>query len=159
VIDHWRTFFTTEVTVAAGLTGLVFVALSINLAKIITQRVLVDRAGEALLLLSQPIVLGLTVLAPGSVQTTGITLCAISVAFAIIITSLLVRGRPEEGPMRRPFWLRAGLVEASLGSVVAGSVLLADGAAAPYGWIGFGALAGIALGIADGWVLLIEILR
>jgi modulator of FtsH protease len=55
VLGSWHTFFSTQAEVSAALTGLVFVALSINLKQILSLPGLADRAGEALLLLLLPV--------------------------------------------------------------------------------------------------------
>ena len=60
----WHTFFSTQAEVSAALTGLVFVALSINLKQILSQPGLADRAGEALLLLLLPVLTGLAGVLP-----------------------------------------------------------------------------------------------
>ena len=157
----WDTFFTTEVTVAAGLTGLVFVALSINLGSIIASGSLVARAAEALVLLVQPVLLGLIVLAPGGRRASGAALCAVAGVFVAGLVALLVQGRPRSSEDHRmlQFRVRAVVVLATMGTILAGSVLLTTGDGGAYGWIGFGALAGMTIGIVDAWVLLVEILR
>jgi hypothetical protein len=40
-----------------------------------------------------------------------------------------------------------------------GAILLLSGSSSTFGWIGFGALGGVAIGMLDSWVLLVEILR
>src|SRR5262249_51640091 len=47
----WDSFFVAQVSASAALTGLVFVALSINLQRIMNFPQLVDRAAEALIVL------------------------------------------------------------------------------------------------------------
>src|ERR1700677_4984867 len=47
----WENFFVAEVGAAAALTGLLFVAVSINLARILAVPHLPDRAGETLVVL------------------------------------------------------------------------------------------------------------
>jgi modulator of FtsH protease len=157
---QWDSFFTTEVGAAAALTGLVFVALSINLARIMQLPALVGRAAEALLLLVQPVAFGLTLLAPYGHVVTGVMTLFFGVAFAATLTVLLTRGWPPAGdPIRRQYRVRAVFVAASVAGELVGSALLVGGSSASFGWIGFGALACVAVGIVDAWVLLVEILR
>jgi modulator of FtsH protease len=53
-VGAWQTLFATQAGVGAALTGLVFVALSINLKQILALPSLAAQAGEALLLLLPP---------------------------------------------------------------------------------------------------------
>jgi hypothetical protein len=45
----WESFFIAQVGASAALTGLIFVALSINLDKVMQSPQLIGRAGEALM--------------------------------------------------------------------------------------------------------------
>jgi modulator of FtsH protease len=62
---EWTTFFSALVGAGAALTGLVFVALSINLKQILAFPGLPSRAGEAIILLMEPVIIGAIVLIPG----------------------------------------------------------------------------------------------
>ncbi len=155
----WGRFFETEVGASAALTGLVFVALSINLSRIIKTPHLVSRAFEALLLLIQPVVYGLTVLAPlGHVERGALSL-AFGTTFAVAVNVSLMRARPENGAFLREYRMRWVCVQLSMLSELVGCTLLVVGNRSGLGLIGFGALACVAIGIANAWVLLIEILR
>lgn len=60
-----ETSFTAQAEAAAALTRLVFVALSINLREIVASAPLRGRAAEALILLTQTVVVGLVAATPG----------------------------------------------------------------------------------------------
>jgi modulator of FtsH protease len=159
--EGWDSFFVALVGASAALTGLVFVALSINLERIVAQAVLVGRAAEALLLLVLPVMLGLAVLVPDvAVRTTGV-LCAIPalVVFAAV-NRTIVKSRTA-ARLRPPhaFRIRVSMAEiALLPALVGAGVLLGNSTAGAY-WIAFAVAAAIVAGIVDAWVLLIEILR
>ena len=158
--DDWTTFVTTEVGAAAALSGLVFVALSINLKSILAKPVLVGRAGEAIILLLGPVGFGLVLLSPyGHVPLGGIDL-ALAAAFGVVLNIILVRAWPawKDRP-RLPYLGRVVVVEAAVAAEIAGAAILFAAPSAAAGWIGFGGLFCIAGGIADAWVLLVEILR
>lgn len=80
-MGSWQTLFATQAGVGAALTGLVFVALSINLKQILALPGLADRAGEAVLLLLLPVMNGLVgVLPQTSRSAVGAELLAIALA-------------------------------------------------------------------------------
>jgi hypothetical protein len=60
----WEELFLAEVGASAALAGLLFVAISINLTKILEVRGLVGRAGEAIVLLVAVLVVSTLVLVP-----------------------------------------------------------------------------------------------
>jgi len=161
LLTSWHTFFSTQAEVGAALTGLVFVALSINLKQILSLPGLPERAGEALLLLLLPVLTGLAgVLPQTSVRAFGGELLGIGLVELAAVSSILGAGYTitTHRPLRE-FMIRAVAAEvAVLPTVIAGVVLLANH---PGGlWfepVGTGLC--IAAGVADAWVLLVEILR
>ena len=158
--DGWTTFVTTEVGAAAALSGLVFVALSINLKSILAQPVLVGRAGEAIVLLLGPAAFGLVLLSPyGHLRLGGIEL-ALAATFGVALNLILARAWQARKDQPRLTYLgRVVIVEAAVAAEIAGAAILLAAPSAGVGWIGFGGLFCIAGGIADAWVLLVEILR
>ena len=64
VTTGWQSFFEAEVGAAATLTGLLFVAISINLTKILGHRQLPGRAGESLVILMADLAVASVVLVP-----------------------------------------------------------------------------------------------
>ena len=158
----WAVFFTAEVGASAALSGLVFVALSINLREIIGDPALVGRAAQALLLLILPVGAGLAVLAPYDSQTDGAIALAIGTGIALAVNRLLLRAprRPDRPRRERAF--QPITIELALAPVLSGAILLASGSDLGdlgHGFLGFGDLASIGVGILGGWVLLVEILR
>ena len=100
-MGSWQTLFATQAGAGAALTGLVFVALSINLKEILALPGLADRAGEALLLLMFPVVNGLVgVLPQTSSRALGAEFLVIAIFLWSLVTRILftgrnaVRGRP-----------------------------------------------------------------
>jgi len=65
MMTGWANFFLAQVSAAAALTGLIFVAVSINLTKILAYPTLPGRALEALLYLLTVLVIGTLGLVPG----------------------------------------------------------------------------------------------
>lgn len=157
----WDPFFIAQVGASAALTGLVFVALSINLGRIMKFRQLVERAGEAVVLLVQPVVVGLAVLAPyRSIRTTGFLVLIAALACWILVNRMLVRGRsPSDGVSQAQFVGRVLLAEIALLPAIIGAIFLNASSTGGFGFIALGAVLCIAVGILDAWILLVEILR
>jgi hypothetical protein len=111
--EDWQTFYTTVATAAAALTGLLFVAMSINLRLILREPSLRGRARETLG--GMIILLGLSLLAliPGQNQSMfGAEMVAGSVvvaAIAFTLQSQTVRHLPKA---QRTRWvMRVGLLD------------------------------------------------
>jgi hypothetical protein len=161
VLLSWHTFFSTQAEVSAALTGLVFVALSINLKQILSQAGLADRAGEALLLLLLPVLTGLAgVLPQASVRVFGAELLGLGLVEVTTVSMILVFGY-KTSISRPAFEYRVRAVAAESGvitTVIAGALLLAGH---PGGLWCQAAGTGLCIvaGVADAWVLLVEILR
>jgi hypothetical protein len=157
----WSGFFAAQVGAGAALTGLVFVALSINLKQILAGPGLPSRAAEALLLLMQPVMVGAVVLIPGQTHVAlGIEILAIGVPTWFQITKMiwnaraLLRARPFGNAVTR-----IGFAEtATLTTLVAGALLVGGVTQGLYVAAG-GLLVCILDGVLDAWVLLVEILR
>jgi hypothetical protein len=60
----WESLFSAELGAAAALLGLVFVGVSINISRIVASRLLVDRSLEAIVLLTQVLVVATVGLVP-----------------------------------------------------------------------------------------------
>ena len=77
----WEELFLAEAGASAALAGLLFVAISINLTKILEVRGLVGRAGEAIVLLVAVLVVSTLVLVPDQVR--------IALGSELLVTGLL----------------------------------------------------------------------
>jgi len=161
VLGSWHTFFSTQAEVSAALTGLVFVALSINLKQILSLPGLADRAGEALLLLLLPVLVGLAgVLPQTSIRALGGELLGLGLVEMTMVSLILVAGHrfATERPPQE-FMVRVGGAEgAVVMTVIAGALLLA-GRSGGLWWEAVGTGLCIAAGVGDAWILLVEILR
>jgi modulator of FtsH protease len=161
ITSGWANFFVAEAGAAAALSGLIFVAVSINLSRIIAIRHLPERAGETLLVL----LMVLTVATFGLVPEPSRTVLGAEVAGAGLLVwgwASWVQWRAHRDPdlvAREWLWLRVlGTQLSSIPFVVAGALLLFGGAHA-LAWIVPGTIASFASGMLNAWVLLVEILR
>jgi hypothetical protein len=153
--------FATQAGVGAALTGLVFVALSINLKQILDVPGLAGRAAEALFLLVLPIFVGLAgVLPQTSVRAFGIEILVIGIIQFGAVTAFVRSGyAPSRGRPAREYRVRSVLAEVAVTPTVVAGVLMVAGHPGGLWWQAAGTTLCIAVGILDAWVLLVEILR
>ena len=161
---EWSDLFVACAGAAAALTGLLFVAISINLARILELTGLVERALESLILLLAILVVSIIGLIPGQGHAAlGIELlvagCAITLSVVVLLrTSLPVGWRHIR---RRRGWLafRLGFaVPGTIPFVVGGASVLAASGGGLY-WIVVGIIGAFLGAVASAWVLLVEIQR
>ncbi|HEX3820594.1 MAG TPA: hypothetical protein VHW45_09685 [Candidatus Sulfotelmatobacter sp.] len=158
-LQPWNNFFSAELGAAAALTGLLFVAVSINLARILQFPHLPARAAEALLdLLSVMIVSTFALIPRQGMINLGIEIAATGFFLWISHTVALTRARKFDRAYVR---LRIRLLVNQLPPlpfIVAGMLLVFGRPSGMY-WIVPGTLLSFAAGIFGAWVLLVEIQR
>jgi hypothetical protein len=157
----WQTFFSAQVTVGAALTGLVFVALSINLKQILGYPGLAGRAGEALLVLLVPVFAGLAgVLPQRSLGALGAEILVIGMVAWCVVSAILLKGHKamKDRPWNE-YLIRLGGAQAAVLPLVVAGALLVTGDPAGLWWQAAGVGLCIVVGVGDAWVLLVEILR
>jgi hypothetical protein len=161
IIMGWSDFLVATAGATGALAGLVFVAISINLARIIERPGITGRAAETLILLSGTLAGSLAVLMPHLTEKElGYILLCISVPTWMlpnVIVALAVKRKTHYHPLDA--LLRAFLHQAAaLPGVLTGLSFLGM---LPGGliWFGGGAILSILVAMFNAWVLLIEILR
>jgi modulator of FtsH protease len=155
----WENFFVAEVGAAAALTGLLFVAVSINLTRILAIPHLPDRAGETLVVLGGALVVATFGLIPDQ--------HFVALGCEVGTTGLFVWGATVRTQWRSyrdvdaRQWLARRVVGTQLATLpfIVGGALLVEGNRSALYWIVAGVLASFASGMQNAWVLLIEILR
>jgi hypothetical protein len=165
-MDQWHDFFLAQAGAAGVLTGLVFVGVSINLEKIVSQTGsgLPGRAAEALILLIAVLTVSILLLVPGqgTVLIGGELLVVGLVAWGWIVTIQLQRLKSWQtipSGLRGPFVLRVALGQiATLPFLVSGVVVLEGGLGGLY-WLVAGLVFSILAALFEAWVLLVEINR
>lgn len=158
---NWNGAFSAVANASAALTGLLFVALSINLSHVIKGQGLVARAIEVLILLAGALIISTLLLMPGQqIESTAVEILSIAVVLFVLLAYIHVRApRRALGVSRRQFALRV------VGSQ-SGPVLLIVGAASLFAqnggglyWVVPALLAAMIAAIVGAWVLLVEIVR
>ena len=165
-MNEWHDFFLAQAGAAGVLTGLVFVGVSINLQKIVSNPSsgLAGRAAEALILLVAVLLASVLVLVPA--QGLGVLGAEVLVvglaAWGWIVAIQLPRLREWgtiRADLRGPFVLRVVLGQvATLPLVISGVVVLAVGRGGLY-WLMAGTVFSILAALFEAWVLLVEINR
>jgi modulator of FtsH protease len=158
---EWSDFFVAVAGASAALLGLLFVAVSINLERILGYEGLPERALETMLLLLTALVVALAGLMPGqSPLALGLEVLVVGLGMAVVAFRLPVFYSDDTG--REPLqWKlsRHGVRAASIVPIViAGLSLILESGGGLY-WLAAGIVFSIAGAVASAWVLMVEILR
>jgi hypothetical protein len=157
----WTSFGATVATATAALAGLLFVAVSINLNRILEFPSLPARAGQTLILFSTPLVTALLLIVPGQPRAAlGPELIVLGAGIGFYQLRLdLGAGQSEHETRASRLLVRLVPLVINCGClVVAGATLLAQAGGGLY-WLVPSVLAAIVAGLVNVWVLLVEILR
>ena len=159
--SEWSDLFVAAAGASAALAGLLFVAVSINLDRIIGEAGLPDRALETVLLLLLVLLVSIVGLIPGqSSGALGTELLFVGLAVAAVIVRLPTVGPASDfEPPRSWIWTRWGLRLAGTVPFVVGALGLLVEAGGGLYWVVAGVVFAITGAIANAWVLLVEILR
>jgi hypothetical protein len=160
-IAGWSEFLVATAGAIGALAGLVFVSLSINLARIIGLPGVSGRAAETILLLAGTLAGTLTALIPHlSAPRLGLALAVVTIptwAAPILIQARSVRDRTYYRPWHavvRAILHQAATLPGVL-AVLALCGLLPGGIA----WFAVGAILSMLVAMYNAWILLVEIMR
>lgn len=158
----WGDFFVAQIGASAALIGLLFVALSINLQRIVAAEFLVDRVAEAVLVFGGLLMFSIFGTVPHqSVAVFGIEILLGGAVIWTMTTTLMVhslRSRPPQATMTYTIVRLVQIQTATLSTIVAGALLLM-GHDAGFFWLVPATLMSYVAGIGNAWVLTVEILR
>jgi modulator of FtsH protease len=158
---EWAAFFSAELAALAALAGFVVVAISINLARILSYPHLPTRAGEALIGPVGAITATSLALVPGQpAALPGAEV--IAVGLVIVIAPIAFQSRTwglRKEAVARERIARAATNQGFNLTFVIGGALLFAGAPAGLYWIAAGDVLCIIAIVLSAWVLMVEILR
>ncbi len=158
--SEWSELFVAAAGASAALAGLVFVAVSINLERILKYDGLPERALETLLLLLGVLVFSVVGLIPGQghsalgAEMLGLGLFLLATIVALPYSHKSIDGEPRYGLVTR-WGIRLG---GTAPLIVGGASILAESGGGLY-WIVAGMVLAVTGAVANAWVLLVEIVR
>jgi len=157
----WSTFFSAQVSASAALTGLIFVAVSINLERIVAEKLLVARASKALLTMAAVLVAATLSLVPQQpVWALGAELTTLGGILWVAAT-----GSHRAASYQNPYLttrqkvLQSVLTQLSAIPFAAAGVSLLFGWGGGLYWLVAGAVFALIAALTDAWVLLIRTRR
>ena len=158
---RWTSFAVALAGVAAVLAGLVFVALSVNLERILQVPGLPGRAGETVIVLIGAVVQCGLLLIPGLNRLAlGASLLVVGVLEWAIVTAVSVTGARQQTAEPRS-WNVARVVYVQIATIpvaVAGLLVLINASGALY-WLAGAVLWAVVAGSGNAWVLIVEVAR
>jgi hypothetical protein len=159
--DAWKDFFTAAVSATSALTGLVFVALSINLSRILAMPGMSARGGEALVLLGGALLMAMTALIPGQqADVLQIKMGVVDVSVWLFPTLIHVgAGRARHYQKTWQFLLRTALHQLATLPYVVAAMLLPSAPEAAINFLASGLVTSLSVGLFTAWILLVEIVR
>jgi hypothetical protein len=158
--SEWTDFFVAGAGASAALAGLVFVAVSINVDRILRLQGVPERALATVMLLLTVVLVSLIGLIPGQSRAAlASELLGVGLVFAVLIlwlTSQSIASGDEQRVHAVSHWLLVGL--GTIPVVLGGVSLFAEAGGGLY-WVAAGIVLAITGAVANAWVLLVEILR
>ena len=161
VIEPWGDFLEVAAGAAGALAGLLFVALSINLDRIVKLPGLAGRAGETLLPLAGSLVSTLVALIPHeSPRVLGALLLVVGLAVWAVPTALQIRAWGRHRHYSAPIAVFRFVTYqiATLPAVIAGFAVMGVVPGGLY-WLGAFVVLSLVVAMTNAWVLLVEIMR
>jgi hypothetical protein len=162
MLGQWTNFVITAAGASAALAGLVIVAVSVNIAKIISYSHLPARAGATIGTLILILVVSMAALIPQGIEALGFEIILFGICCWLLqlwaARQMLIVRRERN----RPWYESARGI--TLGQVqtlpfIIGGLMFSDANPRGFYWIAGGTIAIFIFSIYNAWVLLVEILR
>jgi modulator of FtsH protease len=161
-MGDWVDFYVAEVGAAAALAGLLVVAISINIAKIMSFPALPGRAAQTLIMIGGSLVVASLALLPGQpMPVFGAEIVVVALIDIVVGFRQTASVRKLAGSGGQLLWIVlpfAVAVLVGLPMLVGGAMLIVGQDYALY-WVAVGIILSFVVTLENGWVLLVEILR
>ena len=161
-ITAWRDFFTACAGASAALAGLIFVALSVNIAHILKYDHLPARAAAAIGALMLILTASLAALAPQPIPFLGgetIALTALAWLLQIVSARSSSHAASRYGRPSYEHLLEIAMGQLPMAPFAVGGIMMLHGEGWGLAWLAGGAVTVFILSVVNAWVLLVEILR
>jgi hypothetical protein len=157
--SEWSNLFVAVAGASAALAGLLFVAVSVNVDRILTVKGLPERGLETIVLLLGVLLVSIVGLIPGQSEVAlGLELLVLGLALGAFIGRLPTISQAAEVPSSWIFARWAMRALAIVPFILGGLTVLAEAGGGLY-WVVAGIAFAIVGAVANAWVLLVEILR
>jgi hypothetical protein len=160
-IAAWEGFAVALAGAAAVLSGLLFVAITLNIDRILRIRTLPGRAGESVILFLGALVECAYLLIPSQSDTAlAIELIATGAVTAAILLAIVVPATRAATQIPRSWHItRYLLVLGSTVPVILAGIAVLGGLPGDLNWLAFAVLFALCAATSNAWVLLIEVVR
>jgi hypothetical protein len=157
----WEAFFTAQVAASATLAGLMFVGVSLNLAKILKNPSLPNRALAGFVLLMAILILSSLQLVPEqALVLRGAEILVVGVTTWLVGSRLDVASvRQSNDEFRHHFVRHAVLFQIAALPYVVGGALVVMGRTSGFYWVAAAIVLSLAVTLFEAWILLVEINR
>ena len=158
----WTNFFSAAASASAALAGLVFVAISVNIQRVLAYPHLVARAGATIGALILILIASMAALAPQSERVLGVEIAgggALGWLLAFWSARHVLRARRVSAELQPRLALTIVMGQLQVLPFIAGGVLMAAGLSYGIRWVAGGVMTTFIVSVFNAWVLLVEILR
>jgi hypothetical protein len=157
----WEAFFTAQLTAAATLAGLLFVGVSLNLAKILDNPSLPGRALSGFYLLLANLIVASLMLVPDQPPVAiGLEILLIGLALWGMVSRLdVVAFRRSAAEYRRYFVRHFLMFQLAVIPYLVGGVMVLAGVHGGLYWVAAAMVLSLFVASTEAWVLLVEINR
>ncbi len=158
-VSEWSDLFVASAGATAALAGLVFVATSINIERILEFEGVPDFAMVTLLMLLGALMVSLLGLIPGqSIEAFGWELIGGGIIWGCLVGTRLYASVPRADADKHLF-SRVALPLAGTLPLVVGAISMIAGSGGGLYWIAAGIITTVFAAVVNAWILLVEILR
>ena len=155
----WKDFFVAMAGATAALSGLLIVAMSVNIRRVLASPSLPPRAAAAISAVAAALVVSCLVLVTGQPRWVfGIEVLVVAAVLWLIWSRVPAEVRADPQP-NRPAAARYGVPAIAPALFTIGGALLIAGAPAGFALLAAASLVAIVAGLLFAWVALVEILR